>query len=92
MNKIGKTFLIYIVALIFFFYAFFVFIQQQQEINMINKRTNEYNSLIQEQCEINEQLNERLETVTQDEYIENIARSKLGMVKDREKIFVDINK
>ena len=92
MNKIGKKFLIYIVALIFIFYAFFVFVQQQQEINMVNKRTNEYNSLIQEQCELNDQLNEKLETVTQDEYIENIARSKLGMVKDREKIFVDTNK
>ena len=38
-----------------------------------------------------DELNKEKEEINTDEYIEKIAREKLGMVKKDEKIFYDIN-
>jgi cell division protein FtsB len=39
-----------------------------------------------------EELKKQKDIINSDEYIEKIAREKLGMVKKGEKIFVDVNK
>jgi cell division protein FtsL len=40
----------------------------------------------------NETLKKQKDTMNSDEYIEKIAREKLGMVKPGERVFVDVNK
>jgi len=86
-SKIGL--LIIIGAFIYFIY---VFIDQQK---LINAKTNEMQNLqnkIAEEERINEELKQQKEMINTDEYVEKIAREKLGMVKRGEKVFVDVNR
>lgn len=46
---------------------------------------------VEEEIVINEELKRQKEILDTDEYIEKVAREKLGMVKPGEKIFIDIN-
>ena len=39
---------------------------------------------------VNKELNKQKEMINSDEYIEKVAREKLGMVKKGERVFVDV--
>lgn len=68
------------------------FINQQITLNRYNDEKIMYNSDIQVQTKLVEYYKNEKNNVTTDEFIENIARTKLGYVKPYEKVFVDINK
>ena len=73
-------------------YILYTIIFHQQ--GLMNHKKQEMQDLQQKiECEKNltRELNEEKENINTDEYIEKIAREKLGMVKKNEKIFYDIN-
>ncbi len=61
----------------------------------LNEKKAEYNSVqnkIKEENKLAGELIKQKNAINSDEYIERIAREKLGFVKTGEKVFVDINK
>lgn len=63
-----------------------------QDLNAKKAQSDIIQSKIDAEIAQNEQLTEQKKTVKSDEYIEKIAREKLGLVKSGEKVFVDINR
>ncbi len=87
-----KSKLIFIALTLFIVYFAITFIEQQKIINLKTKQIKDINEKIAEEQRINEELNKSLEIIGSDEYVEKVARERLGMVKSGEKLFVDTNK
>jgi len=92
MNTGKKTKLIFIAVALFIVYFTVTFIEQQNLINSKKKQIEDINQKIADEQKINEELNKSKEIIGSDEYIEKVARERLGMVKSGEKVFVDTNK
>lgn len=93
-NKKGKKKLNFtrILLIGIFIYFVSVFCVQQFKINEYKVQEDYYNNAI---SEINEEKNEYEILASQSnttEYIEKVAREKLGLVKPYEKIFMDVNR
>lgn len=73
-------------------YLSFIFIEQQNLIEIKNAEMQALQSKIEEENIVSNELNEKKDLIDSPEYIEKIAREKLGMVKSDEKVFVDVNK
>lgn len=92
MNKKKKSILGLVFIIGFFIYFICTFIDQQKIIYVNNvKIKNIEDKIYSEQC-INEEFKKYKDILDSDEYIEKIAREKLGMVKSGEKIFIDIDR
>lgn len=81
--------LIFIVSICYFAYTLY----QQQ--TYIEERKIQYAQLQKEiysETIKNEQLLHQKSLISTDEFVEKIAREKLGYVKDGEKIYIDTNK
>ncbi|MGB9679275.1 MAG: FtsB family cell division protein [Thermoanaerobacteraceae bacterium] len=77
---------------LFLIYVVIAFFQQQVAINKLENRRIE---LLQKEAEVtkeNKILNEQLKYSQSDNFIENIAREKLGLVKKGEIVYIDIAK
>jgi len=59
---------------------------------MLQLQMKQIEQRIQKEEELKQSLLAEKEALMSDESIERIAREKLGMVRDGEKVFVDINK
>ena len=68
----------------YLFYKYDTLLEYDNKINELNEKINLAN-------EENEELNYQTEYKNSDEYIEKLARDKLGMVKNNEIIFYDNN-
>lgn len=68
------------------------FIQQQFKLNEYNIQIESLNNTIDSVNQDIVETNSKLDVAATDEYKESVARSKLGLIKSYEKIFVDINK
>jgi len=75
-----------------FIYFTFVFIDQQKLINAKKLEMQSIQNKIAEEERISEELKQQKEIINTDEYVEKVAREKLGMVKREEKVFVDVNR
>jgi len=75
-----------------FIYFAFVFIDQQKLINAKKLEMQNIQNKIAEEERISGELKQRKEMINTDEYVEKVAREKLGMVKRGEKVFIDINR
>lgn len=75
-----------------FIYAAFTFYSQSKEFYSLSLELNAIQSRIQKEEALKASLQEQKDAVLSDESIEKIAREKLGMVRDGERVFVDINK
>jgi cell division protein FtsB len=67
-------------------------VNQQRIIFNKNLELSRLEEKIAEEKTVNEELKKESEIIQDDEYIEKIAREKLGMVKKNERIYVDIGK
>lgn len=76
----------------FTIYFLTIFLTQQLQINEYNVKINSINSEIEEYKTNTEKLKKIQENINDADYIENISREELGLVKPYEKIFIDINK
>ena len=78
---------IIIVAMIYFVY---VCIQQQQTMDSYDKEAIEYQNQIVEAKEETQKLENIKNNVNSTEYIEEVAREKLGMYLPNERVYIDI--
>lgn len=73
-------------------YLLFTALNQQKLLNAKDIELNRVESRIDEETKLNEELTKEKHEIQSDEYIEKVAREKLGMVKKDQKVFVDIGK
>ena len=71
-------------------YAGYTFIKQEIEINKYEKEKNNYLEQIEIAKKKQEEYKHFSEYVNSDEYIEKIAREKLGMLLPEERIYIEI--
>ncbi len=75
----------------FSLYFAYTYFKQSDTLAMKSKETKRIEAQIEEEKKTNKRLTEQSKNVNSDEYNEKVAREKLGMVKQGERIFVDIN-
>jgi len=92
MNKRRKNSFGIFILLAIFIYLSYIFINQQRLLYAKSIELNKIENKIAEEEKLNEELNREKEMIQSDEYMEKIAREKLGMVKKDERIYVDIGK
>ena len=71
-------------------YVIYTLITQQKTLNTYKKEKETYTKQIAQEQETNQELNQVKENVDSTEYIEDVAREKLGMYLPNERIFYDI--
>ena len=80
-----------IIGVVFCIFAW-TLIGQQIEISKKNKQISELNGKIEDMQDESDRLSKEVENLNNPEYIEQIAREKLGLVRPNERVFVDANK
>jgi cell division protein FtsB len=75
-----------------FMYACFVLLEQQMKISELEQQKNDCLRLSQEENMKTEQLNKTKGELQTPEYIEKVAREKLGLVMAYETVFVDASR
>lgn len=78
------------VILFFVVYAICTFVKQEVEINKYEKEKASYMEQISLAKQKQEEYKHYSEYINSDEYIEKIAREKLGMLLPEERIYVEI--
>lgn len=88
MKNIRKTLkiLLFVVLVV---YATITFFKQQKILNNYKVQARTVKSQIAEATEYQEELNEKKININSNEYIEKIAREKLGMYLPNERVYVD---
>ena len=81
-----------ILVLMFIIYFLYTIIAQQKTLNSYAQEKEKYNDNIETAQEEQNELNEMKENINTDEYIEQIAREKLGMYYPNERVYIDIEK
>lgn len=71
-------------------YVIYTFISQQKTLNVYKEEEETYAKQIEQEQATNQELNQVKENVDSTEYIEDVAREKLGMYLPNERIFYDI--
>lgn len=89
MGKFLKRLLSTLVITVLVLYAGCVLIEQEKQISSLKKEKEKYASFIDEASLKTEELKEIKNKMNTDEYIEQYAREKLGLVMPYEIIFVD---
>ena len=91
MNIIKKTYkkiLLFVVAC----YIVNIFVSQQKTLNTYHSEIDNYEEKIAIAENTKQSLIEMKENVNSPEYIERIAREKLGMYLPNERVYIDITK
>jgi len=88
--KKGKTSIGIFILLVIFLYLSYIAVNQQRLIYAKNLELSKLEDKIAEEKKINEELKKQSKIIESDEYIEKVAREKLGMVKKNERVYVDI--
>ena len=91
-NKIIFSLLKKILIIAFIVYFAYTLIKQQQTLNSYASQKDKYNDDIEVAEEEQADLKEMKENINSDEYIEQIAREKLGMYYPNERVYIDIEK
>lgn len=85
--KINKFIIIGIII-----YILYTFISRQQVLNSYRKEEQIYLDLIAQEKQHNSELLETKQNIDSTEFIEQIAREKLGMYLPNERVYIDISK
>lgn len=88
LKNIYKKILFIVIAC----YVVSIFVSQQQTLNTYNKEIKKFEEQIEAAEEAQSELIAMKENVNSPEYIEQIAREKLGMYLPNEKVYIDIGK
>ena len=91
MNKIASKLLKTITITAVLMYACLTMFKQEAAFNKYENEIEKYERLIEQEELKNEQLQNTKEKISSREYIEDIAREKLGLVMPNEIVFVDAN-
>jgi len=84
--------IIHIIGIVFCIYFVYTLFDQQVKINNYNSQIEMYESDIKAKNDLVEYYSKQSKNIQSDEYIESVAREKLGYVKPYEKIFIDANR
>ena len=87
-KRLAITAIIFLLAL----YFIWTFISQQIMISKKNKEISELQMQIESIEAESQRLSKEVEDLNNPEYIEKIARERLGLVRPNERVFVDSNK
>ncbi len=90
-KKINKLFG-KVLVLMFIIYFVYTVIAQQKTLNSYAQEKDKYNDNIETAQEEQDELKEMKDNINSDEYIEQIAREKLGMYYPNERVYIDIEK
>ena len=91
-NKKINILLKKILVLAFIIYFVYTVIAQQKTLNTYAQEKDKCNEDIEVAQEEQQELQEMKENINSDEYIEQIAREKLGMYYPNERVYIDIEK
>lgn len=91
-SKIIKRIGIFIFLMIFCIYSITAFVKQQIIIHQVKEQQLEVMAQIQKVKEENERLKRLAQYVQTKEYIQKVAREKLGLVGKDEIVFIDKNR
>ncbi len=86
-----KRFAVAMIVIIFAVYFIYVMIWQQVMLSRKNKEIDALEEQITAATQQAEELEKELENLNDPEYLERIAREKLGLVRPNERVFVDVN-
>lgn len=86
-NLMKKIFLIVCIV-----YVAIIFINQQKTINSYNSQQEYYTAKIKSAEEYNASLVTEKSNLNSEDYIEKIAREKLNMYAENERVYIDISK
>jgi len=91
MNKRKNSVLGVLILIAFVIYFSFIIIEQQKIINTKQLALENVENNIRKEELVKQDLEKQKEMLDSEEYIEKVAREKLGLVKPGEKIFIDVN-
>ena len=91
-KNVKSTKILIFVLVVFSLYFVYTIYDQQLQINNYNSQIEMYNSEIASKKELTEYYKNQSQNIETVEYIEQVARDKLGYVKPYEKVFIDTNK
>lgn len=92
MSKRKKSRFGLFILLVFFLYFAWQMAGQQKLLYSKGLEMKKIESKVSEEEKLNTELKKEKENMNSDEYIEKVAREKLGMVKEGERVFVDTGK
>jgi cell division protein FtsB len=92
MNKGKRSPLLVFALLVIFLYLSYIAVNQQQVLNAKNLTLDKLEDKIEEEAKLNEKLSKERDMIQSDEYVEKVARERLGMVKKNERVYMDIGK
>lgn len=92
MSKRKNSKLGLILVMILFIYFAYIAVGQQKVLYSKDIEMKKVQSKIDEEKKENEKLKKEKDLLNSDEYVEKTAREKLGMVKQGERVYVDIGK
>lgn len=78
--------------ILFVVYILFTLVKQQMTLNVLDKKLNAATAQVNAAEEENKKLNNQIKYIKTDEFIENEARQKLGLIKKGEIMFIDTAK
>ena len=87
-NKLVKR----ICLILLIIYVSIIFINQQKTLASYNSKKKYYNDRIVEAKNNNKLLKDEKSNLTSNDYIEKIAREKLDMYSENERVYININK
>ncbi len=80
------------VAAVVVIYFGYILIAQQVTINQKSREIEELERQVAEAGEESERLKAEVDNLSDPEYLERVARERLGLVRPNERVFVDSNK
>ena len=92
IRKKKKSWWLTLLLAVVLIYAAFTFTAQSNELYILNLEIKQLEQKVAKEEEEKQRLMKERDEISSDESIEKIAREKLGMVKDGERVFVDTNK
>ncbi len=87
-----RKMMVVIVAAVVAVYFVYILISQQISISQKNREIENLREQVVSASEESERLSQEVENLNDPEYLERVAREKLGLVRPNERVFVDSNK
>jgi cell division protein FtsB len=92
MRKVKKFRFGTVILLMLFVYLAYTAVGQQKILFAKKIEMDKVQNKVSDELKTNDDLKKQQKMLNSDEYNEKVARDKLGMVKQNEKVFVDIGK
>lgn len=92
MKLILKRIFKRVVIIALFIYAISIFVSQQKMLNSCATEKEQYTNEIETAKSEQEKLNSQLNSMNSTNYIEEMAREKMGMYLPNERVYIDVTK